>query len=63
MTNKLTLRPKDYLITADGGLKIENVSKDMIIEVDMPETITVSPLVIEGRTRSFSRFSGKGGSE
>lgn len=43
--NKLTLRPGDYLVTA-GGLKIENTTPDMMIEVVMPESITVYPLEI-----------------
>lgn len=40
--NTLTLHPKDYLVTA-GGLKIENTTDDMVMEVELPEKITVYP--------------------
>ncbi len=41
----LTLRPNDYIVYS-GGLKIENTSKDLLIELEVPESYKVSPMVI-----------------
>lgn len=42
--NTLTLKPEDKLILA-GGLKIENISKDLIITFDLPERYETRPLI------------------
>lgn len=41
----LRLHPHDFFVTA-GGLRIENTTDDMVMEVHMPESITVYPLEI-----------------
>lgn len=44
----LTLRPKDYIVF-NGGLKIENTSEDLVMEVELPNRYTVSPLEVRGK--------------
>ena len=46
MSEKLTMKPNDYIVF-NGGLKIENISVDNVITVELPETYTVEPLVVE----------------
>lgn len=40
--NKLILHPKDYLVMRDG-LKIENTSNDLVLEINIPIMVTVYP--------------------
>lgn len=46
MSEKLTLAPGDYIVKA-GGLKIENTSNNMVIEVELPESYTIRPQIIK----------------
>lgn len=57
MTNKtkkekLSLAPNDYIVFS-GGLKIENISPDMLIEVELPRNYKVSPMKI---TQSYEQI-------
>ena len=46
--NKLTLRPKDYIVLS-GGLKIENISLNDIIEFKLPTEYKLYPVKLENR--------------
>jgi len=41
----VVLRPKDYLVTA-GGLRLENITEDMVFEVQI-DKIIMWPLKVE----------------
>lgn len=41
MTDKLSLRPGDYIVF-QPGLRIENTTKDYSIEFELPDTIKIS---------------------
>ncbi len=43
MKDILTMMPGDYIIKT-GGLKIENTSKDTVIETELPETYSIYPV-------------------
>lgn len=42
--NKLTMMPSDYWVSV-SGLKVENTSKDMVIEVELPDSVTTYPVI------------------
>lgn len=42
----LILKPHDYIVF-NGGLKIENISEDLVMEVELPNSYTVTPLRLE----------------
>lgn len=44
---KLALGPHDFIVFS-GGLKIENITMDMHIEVELPRNYTISPMKITG---------------
>lgn len=46
--NILMLRPGDYIVYS-GGLKIENTSKDLFMEIEVPARYMISPMEITGK--------------
>ena len=42
--NILKLRPNDCIIF-NGGLKVQNVSEDNYIEVEMPNRYSITPMI------------------
>ena len=42
---EITLNPNDYIVF-NGGLKIENISSDNCITLELPEEYTIKPLKI-----------------
>lgn len=50
MRETIMLQPKDYILY-NGGLKIENISEDNVITVELPNKYTIKPLIITGSTQ------------